>query len=176
MEQFAKLVPPTARTVCDLGTGSGCLLLSLLGDRPAMTGVGVDRSEGALAVARRNRERLHRLAQQQRQQSNAGWDDDGEGVTRASERAFFVTGDWMDRDWSPAALPRDDRCATETHEAPQARQQREAERVERWRTVTQHGFDVVVANPPYIPAGTPLDPDVTLYASGGGLDRRDCVL
>ncbi|WP_226780837.1 peptide chain release factor N(5)-glutamine methyltransferase [Oceaniglobus trochenteri] len=41
-------------SVLDLGTGSGCILVSLLAERPAARGTGVDISEGALAVARRN--------------------------------------------------------------------------------------------------------------------------
>lgn len=42
----------------DLGVGSGCLVLALLRELPAAEGVGVDRSTTALAVARRNAERL----------------------------------------------------------------------------------------------------------------------
>lgn len=38
----------------DLGTGSGCLLLALLSELPGATGIGVDCSEAALAVARAN--------------------------------------------------------------------------------------------------------------------------
>jgi release factor glutamine methyltransferase len=38
----------------DLGTGSGCLLIALLHERPQAVGVGLDRSPGALAVARAN--------------------------------------------------------------------------------------------------------------------------
>lgn len=38
----------------DLGTGSGCLLLALLSELPAATGVGVDCSLGAAATARAN--------------------------------------------------------------------------------------------------------------------------
>lgn len=38
----------------DLGTGSGCLLVALLRELPAAFGIGVDISEGALRVARRN--------------------------------------------------------------------------------------------------------------------------
>ena len=41
--------------VLDLGTGSGCILLSLLAARAPTTGVGTDISHAALAVARRNR-------------------------------------------------------------------------------------------------------------------------
>ncbi len=40
--------------VLDLGTGTGCLLLSILSERPWAAGVGIDISEAALAVARRN--------------------------------------------------------------------------------------------------------------------------
>jgi release factor glutamine methyltransferase len=47
------LAQPFAR-VLDLGTGSGCILLSLLADRPGAVGTGVDRSAAALAVASRN--------------------------------------------------------------------------------------------------------------------------
>jgi len=38
----------------DLGTGTGCLLLSVLHDRPAAFGVGIDISEVAACLARRN--------------------------------------------------------------------------------------------------------------------------
>jgi len=41
-------------TVLDLGTGSGCILLSLLHERPGACGLGTDVSDAALAVARRN--------------------------------------------------------------------------------------------------------------------------
>ena len=40
--------------VLDLGTGTGCILLSLLGDRQGATGLGTDLSEAALDVARGN--------------------------------------------------------------------------------------------------------------------------
>lgn len=38
----------------DLGTGSGCILLALLAELPNATGLGIDRSPAALAVARAN--------------------------------------------------------------------------------------------------------------------------
>ncbi len=44
--------------VLDLGTGTGCILLSLLADRPDATGLGVDVSPAALAVAADNAARL----------------------------------------------------------------------------------------------------------------------
>lgn len=62
-----------AARVLDLGVGSGCLLLSVLADRPRWSGVGVDISAAALRVAARNAARL--------------------GLT---ERAAFVRGDWTD--------------------------------------------------------------------------------
>jgi release factor glutamine methyltransferase len=58
-------------TILDLGTGSGAILLSLLGELPQATGLGIDRSEGALRTAAENAVRL------------------GLGG-----RARFVTGDW----------------------------------------------------------------------------------
>lgn len=42
----------------DLGTGTGCILLSCLADMPMATGVGSDLSAAALAVARENAENL----------------------------------------------------------------------------------------------------------------------
>lgn len=60
-----------AASVLDLGTGSGCLLLSVLSERRDDRGVGVDINREALAVAESN---AHRL-----------------GLT---ERSRFVTGDW----------------------------------------------------------------------------------
>jgi release factor glutamine methyltransferase len=44
--------------VLDLGTGSGCLLLAVLHGRPRASGIGVDASEAALAVARQNAAQL----------------------------------------------------------------------------------------------------------------------
>jgi release factor glutamine methyltransferase len=57
--------------VADLGTGSGCLLLAFLSERPFAMGIGVDRSEEALSVAKRN---AHAL--------------------RLEGQAGFVCGDW----------------------------------------------------------------------------------
>lgn len=59
--------------VLDLGTGSGCILLTLLAERAGATGIGVDRSEAALDVARRNASRL--------------------GV---AERSAFICSDWFE--------------------------------------------------------------------------------
>ncbi|WP_340151002.1 peptide chain release factor N(5)-glutamine methyltransferase [uncultured Sneathiella sp.] len=42
----------------DLGTGSGCLLLSLLSELPEASGVGIDKSEAAIAIARENAHHL----------------------------------------------------------------------------------------------------------------------
>ena len=61
--------PPT--TILDLGTGPGTLLLAALDQWPGATGLGVDRSPEALAMAQRNAERL--------------------GL---ANRARFVEGDW----------------------------------------------------------------------------------
>ncbi|MEE8444437.1 MAG: peptide chain release factor N(5)-glutamine methyltransferase [Alphaproteobacteria bacterium] len=51
---------PAGRTadVLDLGVGSGCLLLTLLAERPRARGLGVDLSPAAIDIARRNAARL----------------------------------------------------------------------------------------------------------------------
>jgi release factor glutamine methyltransferase len=58
------------KRILDLGTGSGALLLAALDQWPQATGLGVDASEAALAVARAN------------------------GARIAGERAAFRLGDW----------------------------------------------------------------------------------
>ncbi|MEO1600970.1 MAG: peptide chain release factor N(5)-glutamine methyltransferase [Pseudomonadota bacterium] len=63
--------------VLDLGTGTGCILLSLLSDRPEATGVGTDLSPAALAVAKSNTERLGLTAQVELRQTD--WADGVEG-------------------------------------------------------------------------------------------------
>jgi release factor glutamine methyltransferase len=61
------------KTIIDLGTGSGALLLASLDQWPFAWGLGVDRSAAALALARANAERL------------------GFG-----ERAAFLQGSWAE--------------------------------------------------------------------------------
>lgn len=53
----AALEAPYTR-VLDLGTGTGCILLTLLAERPGATGVATDLSDAALDVARANAEAL----------------------------------------------------------------------------------------------------------------------
>jgi release factor glutamine methyltransferase len=43
--------------ICDIGTGSGVLLITLLAELPGASGLGTDLAPAALAVARRNAER-----------------------------------------------------------------------------------------------------------------------
>ena len=50
--------PEQAFTVLDLGVGSGAIVLSILAERPRATGLGIDVSEEALAVARDNAAQL----------------------------------------------------------------------------------------------------------------------
>lgn len=57
----------------DFGTGSGCLLLALLHDLPNATGLGVDLSAAALAVAAENARSLGLEARADFRQAN--WDD-----------------------------------------------------------------------------------------------------
>jgi release factor glutamine methyltransferase len=62
-----------ATRILDLGTGTGCILLALLTERPNATGIGVDIAAGAVAVAR-----------------------DNAGALGLADRADFVEGNWID--------------------------------------------------------------------------------
>jgi release factor glutamine methyltransferase len=53
VEEGLKRLPPNGR-VLDLGTGSGCILVSVLAERGDASGVGVDASAGALKIAGEN--------------------------------------------------------------------------------------------------------------------------
>lgn len=122
LETVLQLRPDTAQPyrILDLGTGSGCLLLSLLREYPNATGLGIDRSTAALAVAEENATQLN-----------------------LSARASFLASDWCN------ALD------------------------------NTHVFDIIVANPPYIPTRdiATLDKDVRAYepalALDGGNDGLD---
>jgi release factor glutamine methyltransferase len=70
---------PDARRVLDCGTGSGALLLAVLAALPEATGVGIDSSPGALAVAAGNAEAL--------------------GL---ASRARMALADWHAPDWAEA--------------------------------------------------------------------------
>jgi release factor glutamine methyltransferase len=92
----------------DLGVGSGCLLLALLSELPRATGLGVDDSAAALAIAGRNAERLGLAA---RAHFRPGyW---GEGLAGAfdvivSNPPYVAEADWYGlqpeiRDFEPKA-------------------------------------------------------------------------
>ncbi|MHA1597938.1 MAG: peptide chain release factor N(5)-glutamine methyltransferase [Alphaproteobacteria bacterium] len=60
VEEVLKTFPDTdaALDILDLGTGSGCLLLTLLHERPGASGLGIDISRATLDVARANARNL----------------------------------------------------------------------------------------------------------------------
>ena len=95
----------------DLGTGSGCILVTLLAELPLAEGIGTDLSAGALRLAGENAQRL--------------------GV---EARARFVAADWF--------------------------------------TGLSGRFDLIVANPPYIPAEeiATLSPEVAGHDPRRALD------
>ena len=65
------------RRVLDCGIGSGALLFTVMAERPGAEGIGIDRSNEALAVADENASRL--------------------GLTN---RARLMTRDWNERGWT----------------------------------------------------------------------------
>ena len=62
--------------ILDLGTGSGCILLSVLGDCPKACGMAVDKSEPALFIAKHNAE-----------------------VLGLDKRVTFMRADWFEADF-----------------------------------------------------------------------------
>lgn len=95
--------------ILDLGTGSGCLIVSLLAHFPNATGVGVDVNNVALALAARNAE-THGVAQRSRL-LNSDW---GAGVDGPFD--LIVSNPPYIRAGDRAGLPADVR----EHEDPRA--------------------------------------------------------
>jgi release factor glutamine methyltransferase len=56
--EWLRAVKRSTPRILDLGTGTGCILLALLFELPAATGIGIDASEAALAVAEDNAQAL----------------------------------------------------------------------------------------------------------------------
>lgn len=112
IEQALRELPVTTNSyrILDLGTGSGCLLISLLKEFTDASGVGIDSSDAALFWAKRNVARY--------------------GLTG---RCQILRSDWAEA------------------EGP---------------------FDLIVSNPPYIPAADIMDlqPDVRDFEPNAALD------
>ncbi len=92
--------------VLDLGTGSGCILLSLLHERPTATGVGTDISQAALDVAARNAELVGVAGRVELRR--ADWLDGVEGAFDliVSNPPYIAAREMADlqpevRDWEP---------------------------------------------------------------------------
>ena len=61
VEKLIKIYKDRKISILDIGTGSGCILISLLSELKNSQGVGIDVSKKALAIAKKNSE-IHRIS------------------------------------------------------------------------------------------------------------------
>ncbi len=80
-------------TLLDLGTGTGCLLLALLSELPNAHGVGVDRSSGAIDIARENAAHLDLAGRADFRTGNWGEGLDGPFDVVISNPPYIPTAD-----------------------------------------------------------------------------------
>ena len=93
-----RIAPDKLCRVLDLGTGSGCIAVSIARHRPRARVVAVDSSTAALAVARDNAQRLlGGLAITPFPLQREGWDggEDAGGAEVNSGRVELVPSDWF---------------------------------------------------------------------------------
>jgi release factor glutamine methyltransferase len=94
LDHFGRTGP---RTILDLGTGSGALLLAALAEWPDATGTGIDASPAALAQAQANADRLGLAARATFRQG--GWDGTGDAYDLIlCNPPYIATGEILARD------------------------------------------------------------------------------
>ena len=122
-------------SILDLGTGSGCILISLLHELEFASGAGTDMSVEALELARANAKR-HGVA----------------------ERALFVCTSWCEG----LGTSSNSEAVGQINKSSKAQAAGQK----------KGSFDLVVANPPYIPTGdlAGLEPEVSRYDPAAALD------
>ena len=151
-----RIAPDSVRSVLDLGTGSGCIAISIARHRPHAKVVAVDSSPAALAVARENAQRL---------------------LNTSLGTPSPLTGEGRD---GSEALPQSD-SATPTLALPRQRggDSNVSFVLSDWfGALAGRKFDLIVANPPYVAAGDPhlaqgdlrFEPQAALAAGADGLD------
>lgn len=142
--------------ILDLGTGTGCLICSIVKNLPGATGIGIDKSWRAVRVARKN---VKDLGLEDRIKIMRG------DFNKFAERRAQSAG---------ANSPKlEDKIPTDNYEfkTPALCALRSA-----------NLFDIIISNPPYIAigdarvdAGAMHDPKIALYAGADGLDAYRAI-
>ena len=162
-----RIAPDSVQSVLDLGTGSGCIAISIARHRPHAQVVAVDSSPAALAVARENAQRLLN--------TSLGTPSP---LTRGRACLDRRGGNWDGGE----ALPQSDSA---THALALPRQGGGNSNVrfvlsDWFGALAGRQFDLIVSNPPYVADDDPhlaqgdlrFEPRAAL---AGGADGLDCV-
>ena len=149
IEAVLKTCPVKPYRILDLGTGTGCLLISLLEEYPKATGVGVDISGKALEVARRNAAVFP-------------------GVTDSSTACIESVSTGIQEKKLDPDFRQDDNIGDKATWIQS-----------NWCENLSGAFDIIVCNPPYIDPSEPInegatfDPPLALY---GGIHTYEAIL
>ena len=107
MVEAALEAAPDARRVLDCGTGSGALLLALLAELPAASGVGIDRSAGGAGGRSGAMPSALGLAERARADASADWTRPGWAADLGHIRPVVANPPYVENDAELAPSVRD---------------------------------------------------------------------
>lgn len=95
IEAVLKTCPVKPYSILDLGTGTGCLLISLLEEYPEATGMGVDISAKALNIAQQNSVAINALSPRGQEATSSR--DTGSTHSVSKNRSTWIQSNWCEQ-------------------------------------------------------------------------------